>query len=147
MTALHKASGDRVSTTSVLGGVEGYLALLFVALPLLGPTVDHPGNPIGSAVYVGIAFGLALGGLRFGKGGGRFAALAALGVLSLWLLIVLAASIVRWEQVLSVPTRRRHETQLDAMLFPSSQCVADAKPNFMRHNPRLCGICKPIAVA
>jgi hypothetical protein len=146
MTALHKASGDRVSTTSVLGGVEGYLALLFVASPLLGPTVDHPGNPIGSAVYVGIAFGLALGGLRFGKGGGRFAALAALGVLSLWLLIVLATSIVRWEQVLwysepvSIPTRRRHETVLDAMLSPTSQCVADAKRNIMRNDPRLCRI-------
>ena len=80
-------------------------------------------------------------------------ALAALSVLSLWLLIVLAATIVRWEQVLwysepvSIPTRRRHETVLDAMLSQTSQCVADAKPNIMRDNPPLCGICKPSAVA
>src|SRR5438046_2409932 len=99
-TAPHKDTDERGPTASVAGCVEGYLALMLIVLAFLAPSVDHPGNPIGHAVYIGIAFGLALGGVRFGKGGGRLAAQVALSVLSLWLLAVLAVSIVRWEQVL-----------------------------------------------
>lgn len=96
-TAPHGASDARGSIASV----EGYLALALIVLPFLAPSVDHPSNDmvIGRAVYVGVASGLAVGGVRLGKGGGRLAAQVALGVLSLWLLVVLAASIVRWEQV------------------------------------------------
>ena len=97
-TAPHEPSDARGSIASV----EGYLALVLLVLPFLAPSVDHPSNDmvIGGAVCAGIAFGLAVGGVRFGKGGGRLAARVALGVLSLWLLCVLAASIARWEQVL-----------------------------------------------
>jgi hypothetical protein len=97
-TAPHEASCARGS----IAAVEGYLALALIVLPFLAPSVDHPsdGRGIGGAIWVGIAFGLAVGGVRFGKGGGRLAAQVAQGVLSLWLLIVLAASIVRWEQIL-----------------------------------------------
>lgn len=72
-TAPHKASGARCSTSSIVGCVEGYLALAFIALLFLAPIVDHPSNAeiIGWAVYFGIAFGLALAGARFGKGGLR----------------------------------------------------------------------------
>jgi hypothetical protein len=97
-TASHETSDARGSIASV----EGYLALALIVLSFLAPRVDHPSNDmaIGGAVCIGIAFGLAVGGVRFGKGGGRLAAQVALGVLSLWLLVVLAASMVRWEQVL-----------------------------------------------
>ncbi len=97
-TAPYEASDARGS----IGSVEGYLALALIVLSFLAPRVDHPSNDIviGGSVYAGIAFALAVGGVRFGKGGGRLAAQVALGVLSLWLLVVLAASIVRWEQVL-----------------------------------------------
>ncbi len=98
-SASHEATDDRVFTASVAGSVEGYLALLLVVFLFLGPQVDHPGNPIGGAVYIGIAFGLAQGGVRFGKGCGRLAAKLAFGVLSLLLLVILAASIARWEEV------------------------------------------------
>ena len=97
-TAPHQASDARRSIASV----EGYLALVLLVLPWLTPSIDHPSKDmiIGRAVYTGAAFGLALGGVRFGKGGGRLAAWVALIILSFWLLIVLALSIVRWEQVL-----------------------------------------------
>jgi hypothetical protein len=97
-TATHEASEFR----GYVASVEGYLALALIVLFLLAPQVDHPSNNevIGGAACAGIAFGLALGGVRFGEGGGRLTAKVALGVLSLWLLVVFAASMVRWEQVL-----------------------------------------------
>jgi hypothetical protein len=96
--APHEASDARGSIASA----EGYLALALIVLAYLAPGVDHPSNDrvIIGAVWTGIAFGLAVGGVRFGKGGGRLAAWVALGVLSFLLLAVLAASLVRWEQVL-----------------------------------------------
>jgi len=99
---MEKARHDASDAGRSIASVEGYLALAFMALSFLTPRVDHPSNDmaIGGAVWAGIAFGLAVGGVRFGKGGGRLAAQVALGLLSLWLLIVLAASIMRWEQVL-----------------------------------------------
>jgi len=101
-TAPHQTSGDRGSTASIVGCVEGYLALAFIALLFLAPIVDHPSNAevIGWAVYSGIAFGLALAGTRFGKGGGRVAALLALGALSLLFLAVLARGVARWGEVM-----------------------------------------------
>jgi phosphatidylserine synthase len=97
-TAPYKVSDVR----GTLASVEGYLALALVILPFLAPSVDHPSNDMAvvGAVWAGIAFGLAVGGVRFGKGRGRLAAQVALVALSLWLLVVLIASIVRWEQVL-----------------------------------------------
>lgn len=95
-----QAADDRVPSASVAGDVEGCRSLALVVLPFLGPSADHPGNPIGSANHISIAFGLAAGGVRFDRGGGRLAARVALGVLSLWFLVVLAASVLRWEQVL-----------------------------------------------
>jgi hypothetical protein len=101
-SAPHKADSDRGGLALVAGRLEGYFALLLTALFFLGPRVDHPDNRmvIVSAVYVGVVYGLALGGLRFGRGGSRLAAQIALGVLSLLLLAVVARSIARWEQVL-----------------------------------------------
>jgi hypothetical protein len=97
-TAAHEAPDAR----GLIATVEGYLALVIVVLCFLVPRVDHPSNneAIVGAVSIGIAFGLALGGVRFGEGGGRNAARIALGILSLWILVVLAASIVRWEQII-----------------------------------------------
>lgn len=97
-TATHEVSDAR----GCMASIEGYLALALLVAFFLSPRVDHPSNDmvIGGAICAGIAFGLAVGGVRFGKSGGRLAAQVALGVLSLWLVVVLAASTVRWEQVL-----------------------------------------------
>lgn len=81
------------------GCIEGYLSLLMIALPLLCPTADHPGDPTGPAIYVGVAFGLALGGVRFGTGGSRVAAWIALTVLGMFVTLTLILGIVRWDQV------------------------------------------------
>jgi hypothetical protein len=97
-TAPYKASHARRS----IGSVEGYLALAIIVLGFLEPSVDHRSNDrvIVGAVCIGIAFGLAVGGVRFGEGGGRLAAGVALGILTFWLLVILVVSIVNWERVL-----------------------------------------------
>lgn len=102
VAAPHKVSGNRSSAMSIVGRVEGWLALALLTLGILAPRVDHPSNAevIGDAVYSGIVFGLALAGVRFGRGGGRFAAWIVLGVLSLLFLAVLASGVARWEEVL-----------------------------------------------
>jgi hypothetical protein len=77
---MEKARHDASDAGRSIASVGGYLALAFMALSFLTPRVDHPSNDmaIGGAVWAGIAFGLAVGGVRFGKGGGRLAAQVAL---------------------------------------------------------------------
>ena len=96
----HNATGHQRSNASVASCVEGYLALALTAWLFLVPSYYLPSHPVIAAVIIGVAFGLALGGVRFAKGGGRVAAQVALAVLSFWLLAILAASILRSEQVL-----------------------------------------------
>ena len=98
---MESSTHGATDTRGFIASVEGYFALALIGLSLFAPSVDHPSNDsvIVGAILIGIAFGLALGGVRFGKGGGRFAAQAALGLLSLLLVAVLAASHARWEQV------------------------------------------------
>lgn len=98
---METAPGEAPYARGYLASVEGYLALGLLVASFLAPRVDHPSNGmvICGAVCTAIAFGLAVGGVRFGKGGGRLAARIALAVLSLWFLVVLAASIIRWEQI------------------------------------------------
>jgi hypothetical protein len=96
-TAADQASEARAARATI----EGYLALAIVVGSFVMPSVDHPSDDsvIDHAVGAGIAFGLAVGGARFGKGYGRLAARVVLGLLSVWLLILVAVSLVRWEQV------------------------------------------------
>ncbi|MHB1558234.1 MAG: hypothetical protein ACYC61_12300 [Isosphaeraceae bacterium] len=84
-----------------IGSVEGYLALAIVVASFLLPRVDHPSEnmAIVSAIGFGIALVLAIDGVRFGKRGGRLAARVVLGYLSLWILVILLASLARWEQI------------------------------------------------
>ncbi len=97
MTAAHNAPDARRTR----GSVEGYLALAIVVGSYLLPSVDHPSENmvIVGAIGFGIALGLAIDGVRFGKRGGRLAARVVLGYLALLFLLVLLASLARWEQV------------------------------------------------
>ena len=84
---------------SVVGSVEGWLALVVFAWEVFAPAFFVPSDPVVLAILIGNAFGFALGGVRFARGGGRVAAWIALGFLSLLLLLVIVTSISRWEQV------------------------------------------------
>jgi hypothetical protein len=95
--APHEAPNARGSIASA----EGYLALTLILLSFLAPSVDHPSNQsvIAGSIGAGVALGLALGGARFGKGGGLVAAWLSLLLLGPVLLLIVISGIVRWDQV------------------------------------------------
>jgi len=81
-----------------VGAIEGWLSLVLVIAPYLAPAVDHPSQPFGILMFVGI-FGaaslLALDGFRFSRGSGRMAAAVSLAILSLFLLQIIVAAVMR----------------------------------------------------
>lgn len=97
------AMGDREAPgiRGTVASVEGYLALAFLVVPFFTPRVDHPSKDMAivGVIWWGVAAGLAVGGARLGRGGGRLAGMVALGVLALGLLVVVAASVARRELI------------------------------------------------
>jgi hypothetical protein len=84
--------------SSHLGDVEGYSALALTILLLLVPGPPYQTTYLLIAL-LGIASGLALGGSRFGKGGGCIAARFALAILSLLLIGLVVRGILLWDEV------------------------------------------------
>lgn len=85
------------SSWRAVGSVEGYIALGLTALFFLAP--EHFFSTFALITIFACAFGLALGGVRFGQRGGRTAAWLVLISLTGLLLLIVVAGVVRWQQV------------------------------------------------